>query len=257
MTKSKIVKLIPLRKSINTIDTNITYLLKKRSFIIPKVRRIKESWNYKIAVGREIEMAKKIAKKDFGLYNNLFMQKIWRELISATLFIECELKILVYKNPTNYFDLWEITKDHFSGAINLEINDNLTNIFDELISQKAECIVLPDFKDANTKWWPFLLQEKYNKIKVNMKLPFILGFKTLGNSKGFICSLNDKEIFNDNLLYIIEKPFTDIKEEILDETHSHILLKSNLSIMDLIKKLQINTNKIQFIGSYANPITGT
>lgn len=257
MHKSKIVKLIPLRKSINIIDKEITRLLKKRSFIIPKVRKIKESWNYKIAVKREIEIANKIAKSDFGLYNKLFLQKIWRELISATLFIECELRILIYKNSKNYFDLWEITKDHFSGSINLEINEDINYIFNELINQKTECIVLPNFKDSDTKWWEFLLQEKYQHIKINMQLPFILGFKTLGNSKGFILSLNDKEIFSDNLLYIIEKPVENIKENILDETESHILIQSNLSIFELVEKLQINENKIKFIGSYANPITGT
>lgn len=257
MNKSKITKLIPLRKKINSIDAGLTYLLRKRSFIIPKVKKIKEFWNYKIAVKREIEIAKKISQQNFGLYNNLFMQKIWRELISATLFIECKLRIIVYKNSKNYFDLWEITKDHFSGSINLEINEDINYILNELINQKAECIVLPNFKDTDIKWWTFLLQDKYSQIKINMKLPFILGFKTLGNSKGFILSLNDKEVFNDNLLYILEKSSKINDIEILDENENHILIRSNLDIANLAKKLQIDTNKIKFIGSYANPISGT
>lgn len=251
MTKSKLTKLIPIRKSINHIDTAISEFLKKRSFIIPKVRKIKESWNYKIAINREIEMAKKISKKDFGLYSNLFLQKIWRELISATLYIECKLRIIVYKNSNNYFDLWEITKDHFSGAINLEINDDINYLFNELIEQKTECIVLPDFKDSNITWWEFLLQEKYKNVKINMQLPFIEGFKTLGNSKGFILSLNNVEIFNDNLLYAVNK---SIKNEltniqILDETDTHIIINT--------KKKLVESDEIQFIGSYANSIKGS
>ncbi len=256
MNKSKLSKLIPIRKHINFIDKKITLLLKKRSFIIPKVRKIKKSWNYKIAIRREIEIAKKISKNDFGLYSNLFLQKIWREIISATLFIECNLRIIVYKNSKNYFDLWEITKDHFSGSINLEINEYINYLFNELINQKTECIVLPNFCDSDIKWWEFLLQEKYKSIKINMKLPFILGFKTLGNSKGFILSLNDVEIFSENLLYIVEKPLDSKVEDILDENSTHFVLKSNLSVKELAKNLSINDNKIKFIGSYANPIKG-
>ncbi|MDR0484979.1 MAG: chorismate mutase [Alphaproteobacteria bacterium] len=253
MIKNKISKLIPLRKAINNIDKALFKLLRKRSFIVPKVKRVKESWDYKIAFKREVEMAKKIAKQDFGLYKSNFMQKIWREIISATLYIEGNLKIIIYRN----FNLWEITKDHFSGTVNLEVCEDIPSILNELIAKNTECIVLPDFKDSPIKWWTLLLEEEYNNIKINFQLPYLGGIKTFGNAKGFILSLNNQDIFSENLLYIIEKTINitlDINLEILDKTPTHLLIKSKLSVMELEKQLQIPQNKIKFIGSYTNTL---
>ncbi|MDR2007526.1 MAG: chorismate mutase [Alphaproteobacteria bacterium] len=186
-------KLLSLRKTISNIDKQIFKLLKKRSFVIPKVKMVKKSWDYKIAFNREVSQAKKIAATDFGLYDNIFMQKIWRELISATLYIEGGLRILIYKD----FNLWELTKDHFSGGANLDLSEDIVFMLDELVNKRCECIVLPELSDSPINWQNLLNEPKYAKVKVNLKLPFFKDIKTFGDKQGLVLSLSPDVIIED------------------------------------------------------------
>ncbi|MCL2566965.1 MAG: chorismate mutase [Alphaproteobacteria bacterium] len=186
MLKNKISKLLTLRKTINIIDASIFKLLQKRSFVVKQVGMLKKSAPSKIAFAREINIAKKINKTDFGLYNPIFMQKIWRELISASLYIEGGLRILIYKD----FNLWELAKDHFSGGANLEMCEDIPFMLNELVSGKCECIVLPDFTDSPINWKDILIEEKYADININLKLPYFKEIKTFDNKQGFVLSLS-------------------------------------------------------------------
>ncbi len=250
MVKSKLTN---IRKQIDRLDQTLFTTLNKRSFLIPKVKEIKESWHYHVAFAREIAMAKKIAESDFGLYSNIFMQKIWRELISATLDIECNMKIMIYKNPSNYHGLWEISKDHFSGGIDLLLMENIQGMFDNLIEKKCECIILPSPGDSDIKWWEFLLFDNYKQIKINLLLPFLSKIKTLSNTKGFCLSLNDKDISEDFFFYILPKRGNAIidnsKIEILDVSSNNYFIKSNLTQEELALHFNITQHNIIFVGS--------
>ena len=103
-----------LRNKIDNIDKQIIALLKKRSYIIPKVKLYKNKHlPYKIAIKRELQIAKKIANADFGLYNNIYMQYLWRIIISATLNIETELKIAILKSSALVSSMEQVIKESF------------------------------------------------------------------------------------------------------------------------------------------------
>lgn len=237
-----------LRKKINSIDIQITSLLKKRSFIIPKVKKIKSKWNYHVAFKREVDMAKKIQKKDFGLYKNSYMQKIWRELISATLNIECGLKVQILDNKPNLNGLWEITKDHFGSSSTLSLNNNATAILQNLINKTATVVIMPYPQDiseeANKNWWLLLLKEEFKHVRINLELPFIKDFIVLNPTQGLCLSLNTKDTFTDIYFYIIKGYIQDNNLEILDHHNNYYFVKSSIML-----KTNNKEEEIQFIGS--------
>jgi chorismate mutase len=243
------IQLVKIRKQINAIDKEIIALLKKRSFIIPKVRKIKENWDYKIAFKREVDMAKSLQKKDFGLYNNTFMQAIWRQIISATLKIECDLKIEIYKNPSNFYELWELSKDFFGVASNYHLNHNIENMFEKLINQQVDALVLPAPEGSSLKWWLNLIKPQYQRIKINMVFPFLHKFQTLCQGKAMCLSLNNNDVFPDNYLYIIKGGIEQNKNTTILDSHEDLLF-----IATSTPPIGMKTDFCFYVGSYANAI---
>jgi chorismate mutase len=245
--KSKLTK---LRKKINQIDKQIIALLNKRSYIIPKVKKIKEKHiNYKVAFDREYKMAKKLDKSNFGLYSNIFMQKIWRELISATLKIECNLTIGILKDANNYRDMWELTKDHFGVYTNLILIEDTKNLLDMLIDKKIDVAILPSFNSTANKWWAWLGMAQYKNIKINLELPLFKDFKTLNANKALCLSLNNDDRA-EVLFYLASNPTA----ELLNNKDIQILDNTNLdnNILYLIStqiNLTLGNKDALYIGS--------
>ncbi len=234
MKKSDKQTLNKIRKKINSIDKQIIDLLRKRSYLIPKVRTIKNNnLNYKIAFNREIDIANKITQSDFGLYDNTFMQKIWRELISATLKIECNLNITIYKTKFTYKDLWETTKDHFGINTNFSFNTNRHKIYENLLNKSTDMAIMPYF-DAKSFWWIDLCKPQYKEIKINLILPYFKEFKTLNNTKSVCISLNNDDIFRYQKLYILKFNYkiknldvNNLKFNIISKYKDCLLIYSN------------------------------
>lgn len=243
-------KLMVFRKKINQIDKQIIALLKKRSYIIPKVKKIKEkNINYKVAFDREFKMAKKISKLDFGLYSNIFMQKIWRELISATLKIECNLTIGILKDSKNYVDMWELTKDHFGAYTNLILIEDANNLLDMLVNKQIDVAILPNFTASNKKWWQLLALSQYQNLKINLILPLFKEFKTLNNNQALCVSLNNDDK-GKALFYVLQNPSPEVLNNkdisILDSIN---LAKDSLYLASTTINLKHTTTDAIYIGS--------
>ena len=134
------------------------------------------------------------------------MQKIWRELISATLKIECDLKIDIYKDKKLYKDMWELTKDHFGINTNFSFNTNKKAIYEKILNKSSDMGVMPYF-NAEFPWWIDLCKPQYNNIKINLILPYFKTFQTRNNTQCVCISLNRDDIFRGAKLYILKFNF--------------------------------------------------
>lgn len=190
-------KLQNIRQTIDNIDNKITELLKTRSLLIPEVAKIKDSWKQKIAFKRELEQKHLINNRDFGLYNKLAMQKIWREIIGATLQIECKLTVALFKASSssleNDFNLWEVAKDHFGVSSNLLIYNNLNNIIQDIKLQKLHCVVLYK-NDAE------VLLKEFKDLTIYLTLPEE-NFLTF--AKANINNVQNNNIIKDNNICVV------------------------------------------------------
>lgn len=253
-------KLTKLRKKINQIDKQMIELLKKRSYIIPKVKAIKEKhMNYKVAFDREYKMAIKLYKKDFGLYHNAFMQKMWRELISATLKIECNLRVGILKDCNNYVDMWELTKDHFGVYTNLLLIENTQTILDMLMNKTIDVAILPYFNSTPNKWWQLLALAQYQNLNINLQLPLFKEFKTLNNNQALCVSLN-KDDKGEELFYVLNNPSVEllnnqamtILDNITTNNNHTYLVSTKINLItenDDINTNNMNPKDIIYIGS--------
>jgi chorismate mutase/prephenate dehydratase len=180
--------LTEIRVEIDKIDNKITELLKQRSQLIPHVAEIKHNWQQKIAFKREMEQKEAIDNtRDFGLYNKLAMQKIWRELISATLKIECNLAVGIFAPQEDIYNFWELTKDHFGVSANLILYKTLEELLMAIESKKINCGVVAEGDVKN-------LTNKNKDIVFHLTLPQA-DFLTLAkaqnnnNKKAFVVGL--------------------------------------------------------------------
>ncbi|XWO14201.1 chorismate mutase [Candidatus Hepatincola sp. Pdp] len=247
------MKLGIIRKKINKIDKQLTQLLKNRSLLIPKVKRIKKNWAYKIAFNREFSMAEKINQQDFGLYPKTYMQKIWREIISATLYIECQLTIHIY-NKNNNYELWELAKDHFGSFSNLVTHSKVEDLLQYLAQGKTEAIILP-YPNSQEQWWLHFLNPAYQDIRINLELPYLQGIKTFTKAKGMCLSKNTKDT-SALKFFIIKhhKPYNlSPNIELLDQTPKYLFVKTSLLKTELAS--YFNINDITEVGSTPLPIS--
>lgn len=243
------MKLSLIRKKINKIDKELISLLKNRSLLIPKVKHIKKNWAYKVAFNREFSMAEKLNQQDFGLYPKTYMQKIWREIISATLYIECQLTIHIY-NKNNNYELWELAKDHFGSFSNLHTHSSSEDLFKLLSLGKTECIILP-YPNLQEQWWLHLLNPTYKNIRVNLELPYLKSIKTFTNAKGMCLSNNTKDASAISFFIIkYNKPYSLSENiELLDNTAEYLFIKTSLLKTELASYFNTNDTNIKYVGS--------
>lgn len=175
--------LLNLRNNIDHIDQQILQLLKQRSLLIPQVKQIKASHNQKIAFAREQQMYNNFLQADAGLYNNTAIQKIWREIIGATLKIEESINIGVY-SKNNLHSIFELTKDHFGVSANIVKYKSASLLKQHLLNKTLNCAVVDNgFKQRK--------QFLCNNIKQQIMLPMLTNVPQFSNTKAMVIGLGN------------------------------------------------------------------
>lgn len=175
--------LLNLRNSIDHIDKQILQLLKQRSLLIPQVKQIKAYHNQKIAFARELQMYNNFLQADAGLYNNTAIQKIWREIISATLQIENSINIGVY-SKNNLHSMFELTKDHFGVSANIIKYKSADLLKQHLLNKTLNCAVVNNsFKQRK--------QFLCNNIKQQITLPVLKNIPQFKNTTAMVIGLSN------------------------------------------------------------------
>ncbi len=172
----EVKNLADIRNAIDEIDTKIIDLLKERSLYIPFVKEIKKDLEAKIAFAREGQMGHSLMQRDFGNYNKLYMQRIWRELIMATLFIEgpFDIAMLKPKDTEKYIQIRETALAQFSFNTKITAFKSTDDAFESVLNNSATIAVFAHEKEAEDKWWVNLSNnKKFESIKLNLTLPFL------------------------------------------------------------------------------------
>jgi len=117
------------REAIDNIDDEILDLLNKRAEHVKSIGEIKKSSNSSIWVpSRELSIYERLIKNNEGrLFPTSAIKPIFREIISASLALEKELKI-GYLGPTGTYSNLAAIK-HFGSAATFVPTDNISDIF--------------------------------------------------------------------------------------------------------------------------------
>lgn len=253
-------KLNKLRKKIDSIDKSLIKLLKNRSKIIKTVKGLKaseDSFYTKIKFARETLMAYSLQKHHFGFYNTNYMQKIWRELISASSAIEENIKIEVLNKDNQVSPLWVLTRDHFGTYSNIVVNNSVEKILNNIESNKTNIGVIP-FPDSKVNWWDQLI--KHPNIKVSLTLPFLPLPNNTKNETGVILSKAElEESVEDSSLFLIKttklNPLSNIKIIFSTDNSFLVIINGFTKNKELVSRFtNVTVDKIFYLGSYPKPI---
>ncbi len=181
-------QLLSLRNKIDDIDDKIISLLKERSEIIHKVAILKGKEAIKIRPAREIQMNQKFATiENIDAYPAPVLQRIWREIIIATLTLEGGFSVGIladaFGDEVKNWALHDLCRDHFGTWAPIVYQKDIQDLLQDLLDIKVDIAILPQIEATfNEPWWHILanMNQDNNKLKINVC--FYMPFTGLSNA---------------------------------------------------------------------------
>lgn len=134
--------LFDLRKKIDEIDDSILEYLEKRAAVVKKVGEIKKKLKSSFYVPyREEEIVKRLQRKSRGVFPKKAIRPVFREIISACLSLEKNLKV-AFLGPIATFT-HEAALRYFGQAAQYLPVRTISEIFDEVYKGRADFGVVP------------------------------------------------------------------------------------------------------------------
>ncbi len=134
--------LTTLRNEIDSIDDNILELLEKRASVVKKVGEIKKKIKTSFYVPyREEEIIKRLQKKAKGGFPKKAIRSVFKEIISACLSLEKNLKVAFLGPPATFTH--EAALTYFGQAAEYVPVRTISEIFDEVYKGRADLGVVP------------------------------------------------------------------------------------------------------------------
>lgn len=182
--------LLRLRDEIDNIDDEILDLLEKRSKIIHKVGEYKKAQPIKVRPAREIQMNWKLAQHSIDAYPAPVLQRIWREIITATLTAEGDFSVSTFFDDSNELitslALWDLTRDHFGSWCPIYRKIDKIEMIEQLAKYEVELAVMP-IKNVSIDarpWWLYLAHRS-KEAEWYPRIAFHLPFSGPSNSRAY------------------------------------------------------------------------
>lgn len=164
-----------IRKKIDALDDRIHDLLMERADLIVGVTEEKKKNNIPVVQpAREAMMIRRLLGRHCGPLPEATIVGIWRELVGAVSLLQTGLKVSV--SPENY--CWDMAKNYFGSVLPMVRATNTMMAIASLREGDANFAVLPWPHDGEqSAWWPFLVNQKENRMRIVSALPYGSGEK--------------------------------------------------------------------------------
>ncbi|MCH2025036.1 MAG: prephenate dehydratase [Verrucomicrobiales bacterium] len=131
-----------IREQIDALDTELLKLLNERADLVHQVGEIKKKDGIEIyAPEREESLLKRLAEKSEGRLTEDSIRAIYREIMSAALSLEEDLKIAYLGPQGTWTHQAAISK--FGHSVNYSAQESLSAVFDQVARKKADYGVVP------------------------------------------------------------------------------------------------------------------
>ena len=131
-----------IRKKIDEVDSQLLDLLSERADLVHQVGLIKKNEGLQIyAPEREDALLKKLLQKNHGRLPDKSIRAIFREIMSAALALEDDLKI-AYLGPEGTWTHQAAMKK-FGHSVNYASQANFADVFDQVARRQADYGVVP------------------------------------------------------------------------------------------------------------------
>jgi len=164
-----------LRHEIDKIDDQIHDLLVQRTAVVGNIAQVKKSGpgaTYRPA--REAEVVRRLLTRHRGPFSRRALVRLWRELLSATIRLQGEFGIAVYRTD-EATEFWDLARDHYGRDTPITALTSEAQVIATIAEGAAAVGVLPMPQDDTEKaWWPILTNSNPSMPQVIARLPFLM-----------------------------------------------------------------------------------
>lgn len=166
-------KLNEIRKTIDSLDNQIHDLLMQRADLVTSVSEEKKKSNIPIVQpAREAMMIRRLLKRHRGPLPEAAIIAIWRELVGAVSLLQTGIKVAVSSAPQDAH-CWDMAKNYFGTVLPMVKSSASMMAIASVRENDANFAVLPWPQDGeHAAWWPFLLNQKEDKMRIVCALPY-------------------------------------------------------------------------------------
>ena len=131
-----------IRKKIDNVDSRLVQLLNERTRYALEIGKLKKKDGKSIYVpAREKQVLSRVAKLNAGPLADKSIRAIYREIMSAALALEKNLKV-AYMGPPSTFS-HQAARSRFGGSVDYLSCETISDVFDAVEKQMADYGVVP------------------------------------------------------------------------------------------------------------------
>ena len=240
-----------LRNEIDEIDKRLHDLLMRRVEIGREVAKAKTGSDSgpNLRPGREAQIIRGLAARNNGPLSMGSVVRIWREILSANLNQQIEIRAATLSSDTDFQGL---AAEYVGTTSKLLYLDNIEEVIQCVAKGDAEIGILPDLNlSVHGRWWPKLINLcKNRKLNIISHLP--VATSRTKKPGAFIIAAQEPEISgNDTSVFIVDGDTYLVPGRIIDEDGDMKLIFVDGYKQSLDAPADI---KWERIGAFPNPI---
>lgn len=196
-----------LRRKIDEIDDQIHDLLVRRTAVVGEIAQVKKSGPgaaYRPA--REAEVVRRLLARHRGPFSRQALVRLWRELLSATIRLQGEFGIAVYRTD-EATEFWDLARDHYGSDTPITAHTSEAQVIATIAEGTAAVGILPMPQNDTAKaWWPALTNRDPSMPQVIARLPFLMRSNGRDNAaEALVIGCTESEpTGDDRTLYALE-----------------------------------------------------
>jgi len=283
-----------LRDEIDEIDDKILDLLMRRAAVAVKVSEVKKLSAHPgrfIRPAREAEVLRRLLEKHDGVFPETLIIRIWREIISATLALESEFSISVFKPDNQKTGLayeW-LARNYFGIDTKLTIARTTKDVLRSVKDGGVTVGVLPmpndddQFITDEEPWWIKLANEEHDHPMIIARLPWsfeshavITGLEALsiacvepeesGDDISYLALKVVKSVSQDKIFLALKKADLSISNVVVTKFSGlkggpdwqllqieGFVSKGDIRLNSFLEYLDDEIEMLKVLGSYARP----
>ena len=240
-----------LRNEIDEIDKRLHDLLMRRVEIGREVAEAKTGTDAgpNLRPGREAQIIRGLADRNIGPLSMGSVVRIWREILSANLNQQIEIRAATLPSDTDFQGL---ATEYVGTTSKLLYLDNIEEVIQCVAKGDAEIGILPDLNlSVHGRWWPKLINLcKNRKLNIISHLP--VATSRAKKPGAFIIAAQEPEMSgNDTSVFIVDGDTYLVPGRIIDEDGDMKLI----FVDGYQQSLDAPANtKWERIGAFPNPI---
>tara|TARA_A100000164_G_scaffold72273_1_gene60654 strand:+ start:1042 stop:1788 length:747 start_codon:yes stop_codon:yes gene_type:complete len=247
-----VASLSDLRNEIDEIDKRLHDLLMRRVEIGREVAEAKTGTDAgpNLRPGREAQIIRGLADRNIGPLSMGSVVRIWREILSANLNQQIEIRAATLSSSIDFQDL---ATEYVGTASTLLYFNNIEEVIQCVAKGESQIGILPDLTmSVHGRWWPKLVNIYENrKINIISYLPVIT--RKAKKPGAFIIAAQEPEISgNDTSVFIVDGDTYRVPGRIMDEDGDKklVFVDGYQQSLDAVADI-----KWERIGAFPNPIS--